>query len=189
MSPIAGILLAAGASSRFGSAKLLARLADGRPIGLASLQNLRGALADVRVVVRRGDLALRTLFEAERAAVVECDDAHLGMSRSLVAGVHACGDAAGWVIALGDMPFVSPVTIRAVADALRAGAQIALPVYHRRRGHPVGFGAGLKDKLLQVSGDEGARAVVRRNAGRLRLVDCDDPGILRDIDTPRDLEG
>lgn len=188
MSSIAGILLAAGSSSRFGGAKLLARLADGRPIGLVSLLNLRDALEEVVVVIREGDSALRALFEADRATVVECADAHLGMSRSLVAGVRARSDAGGWVIALGDMPFVRPLTIRAVADALRAGAQIAIPVYRRARGHPVGFAARMKDQLLGVSGDEGARAIVRRNDRLVQLLDCDDPGILRDIDTREDLQ-
>jgi molybdenum cofactor cytidylyltransferase len=56
------------------------------------------------------------------------------------------------------------------------------------RGHPVGFSSRLKDELLAVSGDEGARAVVRRNDRDVRVIECDDPGILRDIDTREDLQ-
>jgi len=184
---IAGILLAAGSGSRFGGGKLLSALADGSPIGLVSWRNLRAALDEIHVVVRTGDVAVRALFDAGSGMVVECPDAHLGMSHSLVAGLRSAGGAEGWVIALADMPFVQPETIRAVAEAVRAGAPIALPSYRGMRGNPVGFAACLKDELLAVSGDEGARAVVRRREGEIREIKCDDPGILRDIDTREDL--
>lgn len=185
---IVGIVLAAGSGSRFGGAKLLAALPDGNPIGLVSFRNLRSAIDDVRVVIRTGDVALRSLFEGDSATVVECADADLGMSRSLVAGVRSAIAAGGWVIGLADMPFVAPATICAVAGALRAGALIAIPSYRGMRGHPVGFSSRLKDELLAVSGDEGARAVVRRNDRDVRVIECDDPGILRDIDTREDLQ-
>lgn len=187
MSSIVGVLLAAGSASRFGGGKLLAALADGNPLGAVSFRNLRSALQDVCVVVRAEDPALRALFERDSATVVECADSHLGMSRSLVAGVRAAAGADGWVIALADMPFVKPGTIRALADALRAGAAIVAPVYHGRRGNPVGFSARFKEELLGVSGDEGGRAVLKRHAAEVQVIECDDPGILRDIDTREDL--
>jgi len=185
--PIVGILLAAGSASRFGGGKLLAALADGRPIGMVSYRNLRSALDDVRVVVRTGDSALRAAFERNSATVVECADAHMGMSRSLVAGVRAADSADGWVIALADMPFVKPATMRAVADALLAGAAIVAPAYRGTRGNPVGFAARFKQELLEVSGDEGARAVLQRHAAEVKVIEYDDAGILRDIDTREDL--
>ena len=97
---IVGILLAAGSGSRFGGGKLLHRLPDGTPIGVASLRNLKQALPDVLAVVRSGDDELRALLETEGVAVQVCDDAHLGMSRSFVCGVRATEDAGGWVIAV-----------------------------------------------------------------------------------------
>jgi molybdenum cofactor cytidylyltransferase len=187
LSSIVGILLAAGSASRFGGDKLLAPLADGNPLGLASYRNLRAALDDVRVVIRAGDAGLRALFERNSASIVECADAHLGMSRSLVAGVRAARGADGWVIALGDMPYVKPETMRAIADALRSGAPIVAPTYHGARGNPVGFAALLREELLEVGGDEGARAVLMRHAAEVQVIECDDPGILRDIDTREDL--
>jgi molybdenum cofactor cytidylyltransferase len=185
---VVGILLAAGSASRFGGGKLLATLSDGNAIGTVSLRNLRSALDDVRVVVRAGDSALRALFEQDSATVIECADAQLGMSRSLVAGVRAADRADGWVIALADMPFVRPATVRAIAEALRAGAAIVAPAYRGARGNPVGFAARFKEDLLGVSGDQGARAVLRRHAAEVEVIECDDPGILRDIDTPDDLK-
>ena len=184
---ITGILLAAGSGSRFGGGKLLHALADGTPIGVASLRNLKSALPDVLAVVRAGDDKLRELMQHEGVAVHVCWDAHLGMARSLVCGIRAAADADGWVIALGDMPYLSPATISAVAAKIAQGADIAIPEYRGERGHPVGFGSRHGKELLELQGDEGARALVKRHAGNVGIVACDDPGILRDIDRQEDV--
>jgi molybdenum cofactor cytidylyltransferase len=186
-SPVAGILLAAGSATRFGGGKLLACLPDGRAIGLASYQNLRRALEQVLVVVRKNDPEMRGLFERAGARIVDCVDASEGMSRSLIAGIRAAPSASGWLIALGDMPFVRPETIGRVAESVSAGALLALPVFRGRRGHPVAFSRALGKELLEISGDEGARAVVLRHAKDIDLIECEDEGILRDIDTRTDL--
>jgi CTP:molybdopterin cytidylyltransferase MocA len=136
--------------------------------------------------------ALQRLFECllQQAGVpvVECPEAVDGMGLSLAAGVQASADAAGWVIALADMPFVAPDTVRRVATAVAAGGSIVAPVYRGERGHPVGFGSDLGPALAALRGDEGARTVVSANRDRLLLLPVDDAGILRDIDRPSDLD-
>ena len=79
-------------------------------------------------------------------------------------------------------------TIRTVATALQQGAPIAAPAYKGERGHPVGFGAALRDELLKLDGDQGARAVVERHRDSVQLIECDDPGILFDVDRKSDLD-
>jgi molybdenum cofactor cytidylyltransferase len=185
---IKGILLAAGSGSRFGGAKLLHPLPDGIPIGVAALRNLRSALPDSLAVVRSGDETLRRLLEAEGIRVEVCEDAHLGMARSLAQGIRAAMQADGWVIALGDMPFVRPSTIAAIVRRVEASGRIAMPGYRGQRGHPVGFGRRYREELLAVAGDEGARSVVRQHASEIEILESDDPGILRDIDARSDLE-
>jgi molybdenum cofactor cytidylyltransferase len=92
-----------------------------------------------------------------------------------------------WLVALGDMPYVDPATLRRLADTLAAGAGIAAPVMDGRRGNPVGFGAVHLDALLGLSGDTGARRLLQ--AFPVTEVPVDDPGIFRDIDVPTDLTG
>lgn len=161
---------------------------DGRPIGLASYQNLRRAVDDIVVVVRSGDTALRELFAVAGARTVESVEAPQGMSRSLIAGIRAAASTTGWLVALADMPFVQPDTIRQVARSIDAGALIAMPIIRGKRGHPVAFASSLESELLQLTGDEGARAVVLRHASEIQFVHCEDEGILRDIDTQEDLK-
>jgi molybdenum cofactor cytidylyltransferase len=140
-------------------------------------------------VMPLGKSGLRAVLERAGCDVLETDRTTLGMAGSLVAGVEAAGSADGWVIALGDMPRVRVETIRAVADALRAGSTIALPVDAQgRRGHPVGFASSLRDELLALRGDAGAREVLARHASAIHGIETDDNGIFVDIDTPRDLD-
>ena len=187
MRGIAGILLAAGCGSRFGANKLLAPLADGTPLAMATARRLRSALSEVVAVVRPGDLKLSALLTAEGLQVVECENAHTGMGASLAAGVDASSEARGWLIALADMPFIKDSTLRRVVQALETGALLVAPFHAGRRGHPVGFHSSFRDELLALSGDAGAREILTRHATSLTRLDVDDAGIVLDVDTPADL--
>ena len=184
---ITGILLAAGSGSRFGADKLLHPLADGTPIAVASLRTLKSALPKVIAVIRSGNGGLRTLLENEQVDVYECKDAHLGMARSFVCGIEASPDADGWIIALGDMPFLRPQTINSVAARVTHTGRIVIPAYRGQRGHPVGFGRRYLSELEKLEGDEGARSVIARHPGEVELLESDDDGIVRDVDTQADL--
>jgi molybdenum cofactor cytidylyltransferase len=193
---IVGVLLAAGIGQRFDPSgqrlKLLAPAPTGpwigQPLAIAALRNLRAAVADVVVVLRPAQdeqqRQLHALLAAEGAPLVICAQAQTGMGASLAAGVASCRDAAGWLIALADMPAVLPETIAAVRDALLRRYDTAAPRFSGRRGHPVGFGRGCRDALLALTGDAGARSVLLEHPPL--LIDVDDPGCLLDIDTRAD---
>jgi len=155
--PVTGILLASGVGRRFGANKLLHPLEDGTPIAVVSARNLLAALPDTVAVVRAANSVLAKKLREAGCRIAVCRDAAEGMGRTLAAGVRASRGASGWVVALADMPFVRPASIRRVADGLAAGAAIAAPAFNGRRGHPVGFARRFKDELIELRGDEGAR--------------------------------
>lgn len=185
---IVGILLAAGQGTRFGGDKLLAPAADGTPIGVMAARNLAAALDEVVAVVRPEDARLAQLLAAAGVAVEKCPTAWQGMGSSLAHAVRARADADGWVVALADMPRIRPETIRAVADALAAGAALVAPRHAGSRGHPVGFSSAYGPRLVRLSGDAGAREIIRSERERMLLLECDDAGVLADVDTPADLD-
>jgi molybdenum cofactor cytidylyltransferase len=185
--PTVGILLAAGSGTRFGGGKLVHPLDDGIAIAVHAARNLIAASLDVLAVVRSGDFALADMLEQEGCSVTPCKEAVGGMGYTLAHGVARTRDAAGWVVALADMPRIRPATIIAIRDALAAGAAIAAPVYRGERGHPVGFSSALGGELVALSGDSGAKAVLQRHANAIVLIDCDDPGVVLDIDQKSDL--
>lgn len=187
-----GILLAAGFSRRFGTNdKLLQTLPSGMPIALAAAQHLIAAMPLSIAVVRPDNQALADLLRQAGLQVVLCaEEAHV-MADSLATAVRYSANFTeadhGFVIALGDMPYIQPATISAVAHAVMSGAAIAMPSFNGQRGHPVGFAARFRAELEQLTGDEGARAIVKQHAHALKLIACDDAGVLADIDTPADL--
>lgn len=186
--PLVGILLAAGSGRRFGGDKLLHPLADGTPMAVAAARRLRQCCPETVAVLRPESAALARLLAGEGCVVVYASDAASGMGHSLAAGVGAAPDAAGWLVALADMPFIAPASYRRVAEALRAGAGIAAPTCARRRGHPVGFAARWQRELAALSGDSGARSLLAAHPEAIVLCETGDPGILRDIDTRADLD-
>jgi molybdenum cofactor cytidylyltransferase len=190
---IRGILLAAGYSKRFGSNKLLQALPAGSPqagtpIALASARHFLDALPDSVAVVRPRAQKLARILRDAGCNTVMCKNAGEGMGTSLAAGVRATPDANGWIVALADMPFIRPDTIRTVAKALQEGASIAAPSFRGKRGHPVGFARRFYEELSSLRGDEGARQFLKQHSDWVTLFEVDDPGVLRDIDKPSDLE-
>lgn len=189
---VVGILLAAGFSTRFGTNKLLAPLPGGAaeggaPVAVASARHLAEALPESVAVVRPRAQKVAQLLREAGCRTVVCKNAAQGMGTSLAAGVRAAGDADGWVVALADMPFVRAETIRRIAMALEEGAAIAAPAFGGERGHPVGFARRFRDDLLALTGDEGARQILKAYPECVTLYESDDRGVLRDIDVPGDL--
>ncbi len=187
MRNIVCILLAAGSAKRFGAPKLLHPLPDGVSVGVTAANNLLQVLPEVIGVVRPEDRALIDAFSSVGVTVVENPHATQGMGTSLAAGVAASSHADGWLIALADMPWIQPETISALINELTNGASMVAPAYKNKRGHPVGFSARWLKQLQALSGDRGARGLIRTYSDQLELVATDDAGVLKDIDHPQDL--
>lgn len=186
---LTGILLAAGRGSRFDPAgsrnKLLQPLPGGDPVVVASARRLLACVPRVIAVVPPADGGVGAALGALGCELAVCPDAGSGMGASLAHAVRHSLPADGWLVALGDMPFVQASTLALLRDAVLAGAGIAVPVHEGRRGNPVAFGACHREALLAMHGDQGARRLLQ--AHPVHEVAVGDPGILRDIDTPSDL--
>lgn len=187
MKRIVGLLLAAGSASRFGSDKLRHALPHGVPIAVQAARILKLELSRVVAVVKPGSAELVDALKEEGCEVVVCENAAEGMGASLACAVRAAGEADGYLVALGDMPFLRRTSIAAVRDALVNGAPLVAPYFRTRRGHPVGIGKRFYEELLSLRGDEGAKKLLAANAGQLVKIPIGDPGVIRDIDTPQDL--
>jgi molybdenum cofactor cytidylyltransferase len=201
---VAGVVLAAGLSSRFGEGdKLLATL-EGEPLVVHAVRTLTGADLNAVVVVVdpesgvSGALADAGLVGDDTdadagadVALVENPDAAAGQATSVRRGVawaRGAADADAVVFALGDMPRVRPETVDRLAAAWRDGRGSALAAAHDgRRGNPVLFDSRHFDALAAVSGDTGGRSVFE-NAADSAVVETDDPGVRGDVDTRADLE-
>ena len=152
------------------------------------MANLVAAGAETVVAVSRRDSVLTDVLESCGCRVVINARAEQGMGTSIAAGVTATPDASGWLIVLADMPSIQVDTIAAVIAALRGGARIAIPVMAGRRGHPVGFSADYLARLRSLTGDIGAREILKSDAAFVEEINVEDAGIFADIDAPEDLK-
>jgi molybdenum cofactor cytidylyltransferase len=184
---VVGLLLAAGAGTRFGSDKLSHSLPHGVAIAVQAARHLKPAVSRLVAVVRPGSVELANDLALQGCEIAVCENAAEGMGASLACAARAAGAADAYLVALGDMPFVRPSSAAAVRDALVAGAELAAPYWRTRRGHPVGLSGKFFAQLLTLQGDEGAKKLLVANQQRLVKIPVGDPGVIRDIDTPADL--
>lgn len=186
---IAGLLLASGASRRFGSNKLLAELA-GRPVARWSAEALAHAVDSLVIVVPPDSVALRAALDGLSARFVENPSPHEGIASSIRAGVAALTrEVEAVVIALGDQPTIEPEVVRRVSTAWRgapSGTRAVTTAYADGRGHPTLFAAELFPALRALEGDRGARdlleslgdAVTAVAVAGARPADVDTPAAL-----------
>ena len=159
----------------------------GVAIAVQAARHLRLELDRVVAVVRPGSSELSQALKNEGCEVLICENAAEGMGASLACAARAAQDAEGYLVALGDMPFVRRATIAAVRDALAGGAALVAPYFRARRGHPVGISSTFREQLLVLKGDEGAKQLLAAHEQQLVKIPVGDPGVIRDIDTPGDL--
>ncbi|MGE8191100.1 nucleotidyltransferase family protein [Pseudomonas sp. NPDC086278] len=190
--PMGVIVLAAGQGSRFRQVagankdKLLADC-TGRDGAVRSviehvLLSLPASLLRRVVVTTEDRPQVIRLAQAFGFEVVVIEST--GMGDSIAAGVAACPQLDGWLIVLGDMPFILPSTIEKVLAGVADDA-ISVPVHEGELGHPVAFGRSFGAGLMALSGDRGARPLFAQ--GRVVEVAVDDPGVLWDVDVPAKL--
>ncbi len=189
---IVALVLAAGKGSRFDASgtryKPVQSLDDGTPMVYAVCHTLLQHIDAVTVVCGPQQEAVRHALDGLPVNLIHCADAHVGMSASLRCGISHSPARVGWIIALADMPCIHTSTVQAIVTHLRQVGGIVRPQFRNAPGHPVAFSSQFRDELLQVTGDEGARAIVQRHPDALTLVSVNDSGCLLDIDTQEQLQ-
>ncbi len=187
---IAGIVLAAGRSQRFGANKLLQPLA-GKPILRRTVEAiLASKVQAVCVVTGSGSELVKAALADLPVEFVDNPDFSTGLSSSLICGVKSLPENCdGAFIALGDMPFVGSNVIDGMLDSFApdAGRAICVPVYSGHRGHPVLWARRFFPEMLDLEGDIGAKQLMALHSNLVYELEVDDDAIHIDIDTREDL--
>jgi molybdenum cofactor cytidylyltransferase len=200
---VSGLLLAAGASSRFGSPKMLAPVPpEGRPMLAHVIDTWRAAgVAEIVVVLGKDAVGLRERFEAEFPRTgetegirfVENPDWESGMFSSVRCGLAALTESSSTHIAVSpaDIPFLSSSSLRTILDATALpeadSRTLLVPVCGRRRGHPLVIPAALCPRLLSWPDTSRLNRIFGELDVKVLQLDGFDDSILLDVDTRADL--
>lgn len=193
---VAGLVLAAGSSSRMGpDLNKLSAVVDGKPLVAGPVDVMRDAGIDPVYVVTgyQGDV-VRTALAERRCVFIEHPDWAAGMGASIAAGVRgllARAEPKGIMICVGDLAGLRAEWLVALIEAFRVADStdcLCVPMHRGRPGHPVLFGSAYFEALMDLEGDRGGRAILEAHVDRIREVEIESDAILRDLDTPSQLE-
>jgi molybdenum cofactor cytidylyltransferase len=183
------VVLAAGASTRFGSAKQLARLRGKTLVQHAVDAAIDAGPGEVVVVLgREADAVEASLTLSTPARIVRNPRYAEGQSTSLTAGLRACdpGSRAA-IVLLADQPGIRSEHVRALASAFVERPCDAVRLRFRDGPGPALLARSLWPEVMQLSGDVGARALLDAQPERVRWLHVDEDAP-RDVNTPEDLE-
>ncbi len=189
-SSIVGIILAAGGGSRMGDVKQLLPF-KGRPILEIVVHTALGAGLDpVIVVLGHAADTIRRQVDFKNARIVDNPGHRHGQSTSLKAGLAAIPDhCTAAMFLLGDQPLVDRATVSLLADAYRQHRPLlVVPEYKGRRGNPVIIDRKLFPDIERLTGDTGARNLIKENPEQTLRVALDTDAIHFDVDRPEDYE-
>ena len=185
---IAGLILAAGGSSRMGDENKLMMPFQGKPM-LNHVVNasLNSNLTQTFVVVGHQSSEIKNLVQSDDIQCVENEQWETGMASSIVAGISQLKQFDGFLILLGDMPLVTPELINEIIFHGSAD-KIVIPIKDGLHGNPVFFGSKFRDELLTLYGDSGAKKVIQNNLSSMIKIKIQSNTIFKDYDTKESLE-
>ena len=187
---VSAILLAAGESKRMGKPKQLMPFGQSIIVEQAINNLLNSAVNEIIVVLGyRAEEIVKTIA-AKPVKIAINPDYRQGMSTSIITGLNLIDNKAQAVmLALGDQPFVSSQIInQLIAEFHHHNKGIAIPTYHAKRGHPIIFAIKYKRKLLELTGDIGARQIIKDHPEDVLEVAVDSESVISDIDTKSDYQ-
>jgi molybdenum cofactor cytidylyltransferase len=189
---VAAIVLAAGRSSRLPANKLLALL-EGKPVIRHTVEAVCASTAEpVIVVIGHQADTVQEVLAGLPVTIAENVRFTDGLSSSLICGVNRLpAGIDGYLVVLGDMPFVPATVIDAMIEAFapETGRAIVVPVHQGRRGNPVLWSTRFMDEFHGLTGDQGAKRLMALHGDLVYELEVDTDSVLTDLDTLEDFSG
>lgn len=177
------LILAAGHSRRFknagGKGSKLNYSLGNQTVFEKTLLNSIGSGLPVHVVTRfDNEIVIHNCLQFNVSFSLLNSD---GLGESIALGIKNTSYLDGWLIQLADMPYISSELFMSVANNLNQYSLVR-PVYNGQPGHPVGISAKYYSELIQLTGDEGAKSILRHHF--VYELEINDKSVIKDIDYP-----
>ena len=185
---ISAILLAAGQSKRMNGENKLIKEIQGIPLIKLSVKNILASPIDELIVVLgyQKEIIEKLIDKNEKIKLVFNKDFEGGMASSIKTGLnHLSNNTKAFFICLGDMPMVNSNIYNQIIKS-RNQKNIIVPTYNGQQGNPVLFDKSMKEKVLDIRGDVGAKKILELNKDKILNLEIDDQSITKGFDTQGD---
>lgn len=187
---ISAIVLAAGKSERMDRCKQLVNFGDKYMVDQVISSVEKSKVGEIIVVLGHRAEDIRRKISRRDVKMVINEEYEGGMSTSLKAGLLEVSDRTDAVlVVLADQPLIEPETIDRLIDEYRKSeSSIVAPIYKGVRGNPVILDISLRDEIMSIRGDIGARNILNDRRDEIRKVEVDTLSVVFDVNTKEDLE-
>ena len=185
---ISAILLAAGQSKRMVGENKLAKTIQGVPLIKLSVKNiLASSIDELIIVIGYQKEIIENLFDRnEKIKFVFNKDFESGMASSIKTGLNNLSEKTeSFFISLGDMPMVNhDIYIQLIKS--KDNKEIIVPTYKGQQGNPVLFNKSMKETVMNITGDVGAKKILELNKDKILNLEINDQSIVKGFNTQGD---
>ena len=185
---ISAILLAAGQSKRMGGVNKLTKKIQDVPLIKHSVKNILAASIDELIIILgyQKEIIEKLIDKNEKIKFVFNKDFESGIASSIKTGLNILSEKnEAFFICLGDMPMVNPNIYNQLIKS-KDNKEIIVPNYNGQQGNPVLFNKSMKEKIINISGDVGAKKILERNKDKIFNLEINDQSITKGFNTQGD---
>ena len=185
---ISAILLAAGQSKRMNGENKLAKEIQGIPLIKLSVKNILASSINELIIVlgHQKEVIEKLIDKNEKIKFIFNKDFESGMASSIKTGLDNLSEKTeAFFICLGDMPMVNQDTYNQIIKS-RNNKEIIVPTYQGHQGNPILFSKTIKEKIMTIQGDVGAKKILELNKSKILNVEISNQGIKKDFNTKED---
>ena len=185
---ISAILLAAGQSKRMNGKNKLVEKIKNIPLIKHSIKNILFSSVDELIIVlgHQKEIIEKLVDKHNKIKFVFNKDYETGMASSIKTGInHLSENTEAFFICLADMPLVNSNIYNRLIQ-FKNQKDILVPTYKNQQGNPILFNKSMKEKIMHVSGDVGAKKILKLNEDKILNLEINDQSILKGFNTKED---
>jgi len=185
---ISAILLAAGQSKRMNGENKLVKEMRGIPLIKHSVKNaLASPISELIIVLgHQKEIIEKLIGKNERIKFVFNKDFEKGMATSIKTGINNLSkETEAFFVCLGDMPFINKDIFNMLIKS-KSKKEIVVPTYKNKQGNPILFQISMKEKIMTIDGDIGAKKILELNKDKILNIETNDQGTTKNFNTLND---